>query len=146
MDENAARLAFDNALQSYEQTFGKFFLARFFGLEVRYDEDTCLVEMPVNDFKFNPQGSLHGGVTAFMMDISMGHLLNRQVGPGATLDMNIQYLKAVRTGKVTAVSSFIRKGRQICFLRSELIHEDGSLIASATSTWKVLESGSAIDR
>lgn len=143
MDERIAQQAFENALQNYEQAFGKFFLARFFGLEISYGEDTCRVEMPVNDYKFNPQGTLHGGVTAFMMDISMGHLLNRHVGPGATLDMNIQYLKAARTGKVTAIGSFIRKGRQICFLRSELTHDDGSLIASATSTWKVLESGPA---
>lgn len=143
MDERIAQQAFENALQNYEQAFGKFFLARFFGLDISYGEDTCRVEMPVNDYKFNPQGTLHGGVTAFMMDISMGHLLNRHVGPGATLDMNIQYLKAARTGKVTAIGSFIRKGRQICFLRSELTHDDGSLIASATSTWKVLESGPA---
>jgi uncharacterized protein (TIGR00369 family) len=146
MDERVAQQAFESALQSYEQAFGRFFLARFFELEVSYAEDICRVEMPVNDYKLNPQGTLHGGVTAFMMDISMGHLLNRHVGPGATLEMNIQYLKAARAGKVAAVGSFIRKGRQICFLRSELTHEDGSLIASATSTWKVFDSGSAPGR
>lgn len=146
MDERVAQQAFEGALKSYEQAFGRFFLARFFELKISYTEDTCRVEMPVSDYKLNPQGTLHGGVTAFMMDISMGHLLNQHVGPGATLDMNIQYLKAARTGKVVAVGSFIRKGRQICFLRSELTHEDGSLIASATSTWKVLDSAPATEK
>ena len=32
MDESAARDAFDNALETYEQDFGKFFLARLYGL------------------------------------------------------------------------------------------------------------------
>lgn len=138
MDEKLARDAFDRAIQSYEQAFGTFFLARLFGLIVSYGEKTCTVEMSVSDFMFNPQGSLHGGVIALVMDISMGHLLNRHVGPGATLDMNVQYVKAARAGKLTATGYFIRRGRQICFLRSELTDSDGDIVASATSTWKVL--------
>jgi len=138
MNEAQTTLAFQNAIETYKQDFGTFFLARLLGLEVTYTEDTCVVQMPVMDFQFNPQGSLHGGVIATILDISMGHLLNRHVGPGATLDMNVQYLKAARSGKVTAIGSFIRKGRQICFLRAELKDEDGALIASATSTWKVI--------
>lgn len=138
MDEQAARLAFENALATHAPGFGTFFLARLFGLDVSYDDETCRVDMPVDDFKFNPQGSLHGGVIALMMDISMGHLLNRHVGPGATLEMNVQYLQAARAGRVAAVGRFIRKGRQICFLRSELTDSSGALVASATSTWKVL--------
>lgn len=138
MNELEAKQAFTCALDTYEQDFGYFFLARFLGLEVSYTEHTCVVEMPVQDFKFNPQGTLHGGVTATILDIAMGHLLKRHVGPGATLDMNVQYLKAAQSGKVTATGSFIRKGRQICFLRAEMVNEDGALLASATSTWKVL--------
>ncbi|THF25770.1 PaaI family thioesterase [Pseudomonas atacamensis] len=138
MNEALAASAFQNAIETYKQDFGTFFLARLLGLEITYTEDTCVVEMPVRDFEFNPQGSLHGGVIATILDISMGHLLNRQVGPGATLDLNVQYLKAARSGRLTATGSFIRKGRQICFLRSELKGDDGDLIASATSTWKVI--------
>ena len=37
---------------------------------------------------FNPQGALHGGVIATVMDISMGHLLNHVDGPGSTVEMN----------------------------------------------------------
>ncbi|WP_449433490.1 PaaI family thioesterase [Pseudomonas putida] len=115
-----------------------FFLARFLGIEITYSSEECVAEMPVLDFQFNTQGTLHGGVIATILDISMGHLVNRHVGPAATLDLGIQYLKASNSGRVTATASFLRKGRTICFVHSELKNEDGSLLASANGTFKVL--------
>ncbi len=67
MDEPAARCAFEDALASYEQDFGTFFLARLFGLEVTYPEGACVITFEPLDFMFNPQGTLHGGVIALVM-------------------------------------------------------------------------------
>ncbi len=61
----------------------------------------------------NPQGTLHGGIIATVMDISMGHLLHKTVGIGATIEMKIQYLRPVREGKVTCEGRFIKKGRRL---------------------------------
>jgi acyl-coenzyme A thioesterase PaaI-like protein len=44
----------------------------------------------------NPQGSLHGGAMATAMDISMGHLVNKIAGPGATSDEVLQLMEVVR--------------------------------------------------
>ena len=85
MNETAARHAFDNALNTYQQDFGKFFLTRLFGMEFEYLEDSCRVSFELQDFMFNPQGGLHGGVIAFVLDISMGHLLYQKSGPGTTV-------------------------------------------------------------
>lgn len=139
MDEHAARAAFDHALATYEQDFGKFFLARLFGLELTYTPDECRIEFDLKDFMFNPQGGLHGGISAFVLDISMGHLLHRTSGPGATLEMKVQYLKAAKAGRLTCTARFIRHGRSISFLRSELVDKRGEMIACATSTWKSLQ-------
>jgi uncharacterized protein (TIGR00369 family) len=138
IDEAAARLAFDNALASYEQDFGKFFLTRLFGMEFEYLEDACRITFELKDFMFNPQGGLHGGVIAFVLDISMGHLLYKTSGPGTTLEIKVQYVKAARSGKVTATGRFLRHGRNVSYLRSELVDDKGELIAYATSTWKSL--------
>ena len=138
LDENVARQAFDKALASYEQDFGKFFLVRLFGCEFEYTEDTCQVSFELKDFMLNPQGGLHGGVTAFVLDISMGHLLWKKSGPGTTLEIKVQYAKAARAGRLTATSRFIRHGRGISYLRSELTDDKGELVAFATSTWKSL--------
>jgi len=138
LDEAEARRAFEDALASYDQDFGKFFLARLFGCEFEYTEDTCQVSFELKDFMLNPQGGLHGGVTAFVLDISMGHLLWKKSGPGTTLEIKVQYAKAARSGPLTATSRFIRHGRGISYLRSELVDDKGELIAFATSTWKSL--------
>jgi uncharacterized protein (TIGR00369 family) len=140
IDETAARAAFEQALAGYEQDFGKFFLARLFGLELSYTGETCRIDFDLKDFMFNPQGGLHGGISAFVLDISMGHLLHRSSGAGTTLEMKVQYLKAARSGRLTCTARFIRHGRSISFLRSELVDEQGELIAYATSTWKSLKS------
>lgn len=135
MDEAAAREAFDQALASYEQDFGKFFLARLFGMKFEYPGDTCTVSFDLKDFMFNPQGGLHGGVIAFALDIAMGHLLKERDGAGSTLEMKVQYLSAPKSGRLTATGRFLRRGRNIAYLRAELTDPQGKMYAFATSTW-----------
>jgi len=139
IDEAEARAAFEHALASYEQDFGKFFLARLFGLELTYTADECIITFDMKEFMLNPQGGIHGGITAFALDVSMGHLLRQTNGPGTTIEMKVQYLKAARSGRLTCTARFIRQGRSISFLRSELVDEHGEMIAYATSTWKLLK-------
>ena len=138
LDEHVARRAFENALATYRQDFGTFFLARLLGLEISYPGETCAITFAPAEFLFNPQGTLHGGVIATVMDISMGHLLNRAAGPGATLEMKTQYLKAARAGTLTCTGRFLRRGTSISYLASELIDGDGELVAFATATWRSL--------
>ena len=138
LDEALTRRAFEDALASYDQDFGKFFLVRLFGCEFDYVDGTCKVSFDLKDFMLNPQGGLHGGVTAFVLDVSMGHLLWHTSGPGTTLEMKVQYASAARAGRAIATARFIRQGRSISYLRSELTGQDGELIAFATSTWKSL--------
>ena len=138
LDEAVARRALEDALASYDQDFGKFFLARLFGCEFEYGDGACKVSFDVKDFMLNPQGGLHGGVTAFVLDVSMGHLLWHASGPGTTLEMKVQYAAVARSGRLTSTARFIRHGRGISYLRAELASQNGELIAFATSTWKSL--------
>lgn len=137
MDEAAARSAFETALGSYGEGFGTFFLARFLDLEISYPEDRCLVRLPVRDFLFNPVGTLHGGIIATVMDVSMGHLLNHAYGAGgATLEMKIQYLRPIAKGEASCEARFLQKGRSLAFLEARLYDQANKLAAVATSTWK----------
>lgn len=136
MNELELKNAFDQALSTYKQDFGTFFLARFLGLEIAYDTDVCVIEFEVKNYMFNPQGSLHGGVIATVMDISMGHLLKHVSGSGATLEMKVQYLRPVKSGRMKVVGRFIKQGREIYFLASDALNEDGKIVASASATWK----------
>ena len=142
MDENAARHAFDEALRTQRPEFGAFFLAKLFGLEISYPDDTCIVAFTVRDFMFNPQGSLHGGVIAMALDISMGHLIKRTIGrPGITLEMKTQYLRPALAGTVRCEGRFLRRGRSINYIESRMTDADGKLLAVATSTWQLLADG-----
>lgn len=138
MDEAAARRAFEDALATYRQDFGTFFLARLLGLEISYPGDTCVITFDAAEFLFNPQGTLHGGVIATVLDISMGHLLHRAAGPATTLEMKTQYLKAVRAGRLTCTGRFLRQGKGISYLASELVDDAGDHVAFATATWRAL--------
>ncbi len=138
MDHVAARAAFEKALATHSPGFGTFFLARLLDLDIAYGEDTCTVKMPVLDFMYNPQGSLHGGLIATVMDISMGHLLTHAVGAGMTLEMRTQFLRPARTGTIRAEGRFLKKGRSINFLESRLYDAEGRDMAAASSTWQLL--------
>ncbi len=139
-DANAMRAAgqamLDRAVGDDRQEFGSFFLARLLGMTVAYEADACIVSFDAVPPLFNPQGTLHGGVLATAMDISMGHLLNHAAGPGATLEIKVQYMAAVTAGLVHCRSSFLRQGRSLSFLQSHATRADGTLVAHATATWR----------
>lgn len=145
VDEDAARAHFEAALSDHEQAFETFFLARFLDLSFDYlpaevldaEKKICRVTFPVTDMVRNPQGSLHGGVMATAMDISMGHLVNKVAGPGATIEMKIQFMRPVMSGTVTCEGCFTKRGRSLAFMESRLTTADGKLAALATGTWKM---------
>jgi uncharacterized protein (TIGR00369 family) len=123
------------ALREEQQEFGSFFLSRLLGMDVSYADDTCVVTFEAMEPMFNPQGTLHGGILATAMDISMCHLLNHVLGAGTTLEMKVQYLAPVTGGLVRCEGSFLRNGRNFFFLQSHARRADGELAAHATSTW-----------
>lgn len=145
LDEAAAREHFEAALEDHEQVFEKFFLARFLDLSFEYlpseapdaEKEVCRLTFPVTDMVRNPQGSLHGGAMATAMDISMGHLVNKVAGPGATIEMKIQFMRPVMAGPVTCEGQFVRRGRSLSFMESRLTGPDGKIAALATATWKM---------
>lgn len=139
MDERVARAAFDEALATHKPQFEQFFLARLLGLRFAYPERTCVIEFEAQEFMFNPQGTLHGGVIATVMDISMGHLLKHVDGPGTTLEMKTQYVKAARVGLLRCTGEFTHQGKSVSYLRSTLTDQQGDVIAFATATWKRLK-------
>ena len=132
------RLMFDRALGDGSQQFGSFILSRLLGFKISYEPDTCIVSFDALPPLYNPQGTLHGGVIATALDISMGHLLHHHHGPGSTLEMKVQYLLPIRSGNVHCRAQFLNKGRKIFFLHSKAISDTGEISAYATSTWKLL--------
>jgi len=145
MNEHQARAAFEQALAMQRPEFEQFFLARLLGLDFSYARGTCVIDFEAQEFMFNPQGTLHGGLIATVMDISMGHLLRRVDGPGTTLEMKTQYVRAARAGRLRCIGEFTHRGKGVSFLRSTLVDPAGDVLAFATATWKRLKTHPNLD-
>ncbi len=147
IDADAVRARLDTALATAAPGFETFFLARLLDLSFVYlpegaagaDVEACRVSFPVAPFLGNPQGTLHGGIIATVMDISMGHLLNKATGLSgtATIEMKTQYMRPVGPGVAVAEGRFLRRGRTMAFMESRLTDASAKLCAHATATWKL---------
>lgn len=145
IDIPAARERFERAVEEHQQAFETFFLARLLDLTFEYlpnhapdtEKEVCRIRFPADEIFFNPQGSLHGGAMASAMDISMGHLVNKVAGPGATIEMKIQFMRPVPSGEAIVEGRFLRRGRTLSFMESRLWDGEERLCAMATATWKM---------
>ena len=145
IDDTLLRDRLETAIRDHDQVFERFFLARFLDLSFAYlpevapdaDKTVCRVTFPVTPLILNPQGVVHGGVLATVMDVSMGHLLAKIAGPAATIEMKVQYMRPASEGPLACEGRFTKRGRQISFMESEVTGPGGLRIAHATATWKM---------
>lgn len=138
MNKLVADQKYTEAIENSDYDYEKYFLAKFFDLKFEYTDETCKVEFEVEDFMYNPHLILHGGVIAFALDVSMGHLCKKIVGAAVTAEMKVQYFKAVKTGRLSCEAKFLKKGRRISFLESRMTDSEGNLIAMATGTFAMV--------
>ncbi|XP_069701572.1 acyl-coenzyme A thioesterase 13-like [Periplaneta americana] len=86
----------------------------------------------------NKRGTLHGGMTATLVDmLSTMALMTHEVGvPGVTVDLHISYLKTATTGETVVIDcNTLKAGKSLAFLDIELkMKETGKLIAKASHT------------
>lgn len=136
INEYSTREIIDHALTTQQPEFGQFFLAKLLQLDIRYEGEVCHVDLPVAEHLYNPQGSLHGGIIAMAMDISMGHLIYHVTGKGgSTIEMKVQFLRPIQQGVLRFEGRFVKRGRQLAFMQSQAFNADGKEVAIATATW-----------
>jgi uncharacterized protein (TIGR00369 family) len=122
------------------QEFGDFFLARFLGLGIDYDDEerSCTVRLPYAGHLTNPQGSVHGGIIGTAMDISMGHLCRHFLSVSVTVEMQLRFFRPLTSDGV-CTGRFIRPGRRLVHVESRLTDTDGRLVALGAGTWHRLD-------
>jgi uncharacterized protein (TIGR00369 family) len=124
--------------------FGAFFLARFLDLtspttSPPHDEArTCTVVLPYAAHLCNPQGSMHGGVIAIAMDVSMGHLCHHFLSTAMTIEMNPRFFRPL-TGRGRCTATVLNAGRRLVHLESRLTDDEGRLVAFAAGSWHRLD-------
>ncbi|MDY6969426.1 MAG: PaaI family thioesterase [Spirochaetota bacterium] len=95
----------------------------------------------VDEKMFNPHQVLHGAIMYGMADTGMGGALYTLIEDTeicATIEIKINFFKAVRHGKVTCKTKVIQKGKRIATLESEIFN-DKDLVAKALGTYSIIE-------
>lgn len=130
----------EKAAASDAREFGDFFLSRFLGLEISYDdaEQSCTVVLPYAEHLCNPQGSMHGGIITTAMDISMGHLSHRFLSTAVTIEMQMRFFRPL-TGDGSCTGRILKAGRRIVHLESRMSDSEGRLVAHGLGTWHRLD-------
>lgn len=88
----------------------------------------------------NSWGSLHGGVLMTLLDVALasaGRSLDENCNGALTVEMKVNFIAAAM-GAVVGEGRAQRAGRSLIFSEGELRSEDGTLLAKATGTFKLL--------
>jgi uncharacterized protein (TIGR00369 family) len=110
-------------------------------VDMRPNEAVIEIEMR-EDLK-QPNGVLHGGVTATLIDTAMAFAVRTYLTdtePTATIDLTVHYLRPHVEGKAICTARVVRPGKRIYTVSAEVHNEAGKLIATGLSTYTRLES------
>ena len=97
----------------------------------------AVFEMEVGERHHNPMGTLHGGVYCDLADAAMGYAYAATLAEGqsfTTVELKINFLRAVRQGKLTAEARVVKAGSALGFVECDVTDQDGKLVARAAST------------
>jgi 1,4-dihydroxy-2-naphthoyl-CoA hydrolase len=105
--------------------------------------DEVVGRLPYDEARTTAGGALHGGALMTLADSVGGvcAVLNLPEGAGtSTTSSSTVFLRAVRSGAVTATSRPLHVGRSTIAISTELRDDDGRLVAQVTQSQAVLGS------
>ena len=97
----------------------------------------------------NPMGTVHGGVLCDIADTAMGVAYSTTLDEGetfTTLELKINFLKPVRTGRLVAIGRVVKTGRTVGLTECDVVDDKERLVARASSTCMTLRGEQAVGR
>ena len=120
-------------------------VARLLGMTMTLIEPgRAAFSMPVDERQHNPLGTLHGGIYCDLADAAMGWAYAATLGEGetfTTVELKINFLRAVRRGTVTAEAKVVKAGNTMGYVECDVTDQDGRLVARSSSTCLKLKAG-----
>jgi len=92
----------------------------------------------------NPAGFVQGGFIAAMLDDTMGPaVLIKSQGRvfTSTIDLRVSYLAPAKVGSFVGKGRVVQIGKTIAFAEAKLFDREGTLVATATTSARVIETG-----
>ena len=124
-----------------EETFAKTLDIQF--IDIDLENETLTATMPVSPKIHQPFGIMHGAASCVLAETMGSSLSNifidgsKYFGVGTNINSN--HLRSKKDGIVTAVASFIRKGKTMHVSEIEIRDEKGQLINHTTMTNNIIK-------
>lgn len=108
---------------------------------VRMFKDGLALECDMRPEMQNGHGTLHGGVTASLVDAAVGIAAIALSGGRrlSTVDLKVTYLRPASGGKLHCRAHLIKTGRTVVFGEAKVRDGQGRVIASGQATYIYLE-------
>lgn len=106
----------------------------------RIGEDSAQIRMAFQAEQANSRGEVHGGSIATLLDCALASACRAHDPEAygvATIDLSLHYVSA-GSGDLIATARCERRGRSISFARGEVRMQDGTLVAMATGSFKLI--------
>jgi uncharacterized protein (TIGR00369 family) len=103
--------------------------------------DRATITLDLDRCHLQPFGIVHGGVLATLIDTATFWAAFLATDDGAGLvnvDLKLNYLKPVTSGRLVARGRCLQAGRTISYAEASVSDEGGTLVAHGTSTLMIL--------
>jgi uncharacterized protein (TIGR00369 family) len=111
----------------------------------RMYKDGLTMECTARPEMTNGHGTLHGGVTAALIDAAIGVAVIALAGgrPAGTVEMKVNYLRPGRDDKFHCRSRVLKMGRTLVFAEAVVRDGRGRVVATGQATYIYLEESAA---
>jgi uncharacterized protein (TIGR00369 family) len=116
-------------------------------LDARPDEGWVRIGFEGRREFCNPAGFVQGGMLAAMLDDTMGPAVFIKTEGKlytATISMTVNFLSAAKPGPIVGEARVMQIGKTVAFIEGKLLAEDGTVLATATSNARLVETAKAL--
>ncbi len=115
-------------------------MARLLGIDIEaIEEGRVVMALEPEEHLYNPQGVVHGGLLATLLDTVMGCAVHTRLVAGeayTTTDLHVQFVRPVTTasGRLVATGEVVHLGRTTATATARVVDAAGRLCAHGSST------------
>jgi len=117
------------------------FLAHLRILTETLDKGSARLSLPVEPHLTNSLGKVHGGVIMSLLDVALctaARTLHPESVGVITINLSTSFIGAGSGARLYADARVMKDGRSMSFVEAEAKNEDGTLVAKAIATVRVL--------
>jgi uncharacterized protein (TIGR00369 family) len=120
-------------------------MARTLGYDVvEAEQGRVVLTVDPSEAHLNPWGTVHGGLSATLLDSCMGLAIQTMLDKGigsTTLEFKISLVRAItlQTGPIRAEGKVLNCGRRVGMAEGQIVDANGKLLAHGTTTCLIFE-------